>query len=108
MLLAGCLSGLTKTQIVEKETKVPYAVPVEIFCPTMDYAKGTELVDVAFVEIEDGDKVWWIALSPAQYERLSRNTADLERYRNEQARIISYYKKCIEKSKEKVDIPEVN
>lgn len=83
--------------------KVPYAVPVEIFCPVFDQVDGLDLLDVTFTEIEDKDGVWWIGLTPSQYERLSKNVAEITRYIKGSKAEINHYKSCIIKSSERVD-----
>ena len=108
LLQISCSTGLTKTQIVKVTERVPYPVPVEIFCPELAIVTGTDLISVKFKEIEDDDGVWWVSLTPSQYERLSLNTADMERYQKELRSVSDHYKSCIAKSKEKVDIPDVN
>lgn len=96
--LSGC-GIFTKEKIVIKN--VPVYVPV--VCPDAQKVTSINTRSIKPRAIQDMAGIWWVALTPEDYENLAINTKETIRYIIDQRGIVSYYRECIITFNNKID-----
>jgi len=88
--LSGC-GAFTKEKIVVKN--VPVYVPV--VCPEAQKVTSISPRPIKPKAIQDMAGIWWVALTPNDYENLAINTKETIRYIIDQRGVVAYYRECI-------------
>lgn len=88
--LSGC-GMFTKEKIVVKN--VPVYVPV--VCPAAQRVTSISPRPIRPRAIQDVAGIWWVALTPEDYENLAINTKETIRYIIDQRGVVAYYRECI-------------
>jgi len=88
--LSGC-GIFTKEKIVIKN--VPVYVPV--VCPDAQKITSISPRPIRPRAIQDVAGIWWVALTPEDYENLAINTKETIRFIIDQRGVVQYYRECI-------------
>ncbi len=88
--LSGC-GIFTKEKIVIKN--VPVYVPV--VCPDAQKVTSISPRPIRPRAIQDVAGIWWVALTPEDYENLAINTKETIRFIIDQRGVVQYYRECI-------------
>lgn len=88
--LSGC-GMFTKEKIVVKN--VPVYVPV--VCPAAQKVTSISPRPIRPRAIQDIAGIWWVALTPEDYQNLAINTKETIRYIIDQRGVVAYYRECI-------------
>ncbi len=88
--LSGC-GIFTKEKIVIKN--VPVYVPV--VCPAAQKVTSISPRPIRPRAIQDVAGIWWVALTPEDYQNLAINTKETIRYIIDQRGVVAYYRECI-------------
>ena len=88
--LSGC-GMFTKEKIVVKN--VPVYVPV--VCPDAQKVTSISPRPIRPRAIQDVAGIWWVALTPEDYENLAINTKETIRFIIDQRGVVQYYRECI-------------
>ncbi len=88
--LSGC-GMFTKEKIVVKN--VPVYVPV--VCPAAQKVTSISPRPIRPRAIQDVAGIWWVALTPEDYQNLAINTKETIRYIIDQRGVVAYYRECI-------------
>jgi len=96
--LSGC-GVFTKEKIVVKN--VPVYVPV--VCPDAQKVTSINARPIKPRAIQDMAGIWWVALTPEDYENLAINTKETIRYIIDQRGVVAYYRECIITFNNKID-----
>jgi len=81
----------TKEKIVVKN--VPVYVPV--VCPDAQKVTSISPRPIRPRAIQDVAGIWWVALTPEDYENLAINTKETIRFIIDQRGVVQYYRECI-------------
>ena len=90
LLSSGC-SFFQKDRVVVQRD----AVYLAILCP--DPAKPAQITTrkVRPQVVEDKVGIFWVGLTPQDYENLAINTQETIRYIRDQHGVVGYYRKCV-------------
>lgn len=90
LLLSSCSFGVKevpKTEVIFKPTKVE--------CGNSPLIDNLQLREITFTVVYDEDQIPWIALSPIDYEKLSKNFAEIMRAVGQKNAALAFYIRCI-------------
>ncbi|TFH42263.1 MAG: hypothetical protein E4H01_13755 [Lysobacterales bacterium] len=98
LLSSGC-TLFQKPKVVVQHDSVYLAV----LCP--DPAKPAQITTrrIRPQVVEDKVGIFWVGLTPQDYENLAINTQETIRYIKDQHGVIAYYRKCIVQFNEKIE-----
>ena len=85
-IFIGCASVEPKPVVVNAERIN--------MCSEPSPANSVVMRSVKFTITQDKHGIYWISLSPRDYENLSKNTSDILAHIKEKNAIIKYYKEC--------------
>ncbi len=90
LLSSGCSTWNEPKVVVQHDP-----VYLEILCP--DPAKPAQITTrkVRPQVVEDQAGIFWVGLTPQDYENLAINTQETIRYIKDQQGVTSYYRKCV-------------